>query len=96
MISSGAASGTLTDTTLVVKLIDVYPNGYEAIMLDQGFMARYWRGFDKPSPLEPGRVCKLTINLWDTALVFNKGHRIGLLQGARVRDTKCIRIRSLR
>jgi uncharacterized protein len=71
-------STDVTDTTLVVKLIDVYPNGYEALMLDQGFMARYWRGFDKPSPLDTGKVYKLTINLWDTALVYNRGHRIGL------------------
>jgi hypothetical protein len=66
------------DTTFMAKLIDVYPDGYEALMLDSAIMARYWNGFDRPAPLEKGRVYKLTIDLFSTALVFNKGHRIAV------------------
>jgi predicted acyl esterase len=72
-------SADVPDTTLMVKLLDIYPNGYEALQLDQAYMARFHDGFDKPSPLEKGKVYKLTIPLLDTALVFNKGHRIGLI-----------------
>jgi uncharacterized protein len=67
------------DTSIMVKLIDIYPNGYEALELDQGYMARFYGGFDHPAPLEKGRIYKLTIPLLDTALVFNRGHRIGVI-----------------
>jgi predicted acyl esterase len=69
----------VTDTTIMVKLIDIYPNGYEALQLDQAYMARFRDGFDHPAPLEKGQVYKLAIPLLDTALVFNKGHRIGVI-----------------
>src|SRR5205823_12772444 len=72
-------SADVPDTTIMVKLIDIYPNGYEALTLDQAWMARFRDGFDRPSPLAPRRVYKLTIPLHDTALVFNTGHRIGLI-----------------
>ena len=66
------------DTTFMAKFIDVYPDGYEALTLDSAIMARYWNGFDKPAPLEKGKVYKLTVDLFSTALVLNKGHRIGV------------------
>jgi len=72
-------STDVTDTTFMVKLIDIYPSGYEALHLDEAYMARYHNGFDRPSPLEKASVYKLTIPLHDIALVFNKGHRIGLI-----------------
>ena len=66
------------DTTVMAKFIDVHPNGYEALMLDTAIMTRYRNGFDKAAPLEEGKTCKLTLNLWKTALVLDKGHRIAL------------------
>jgi predicted acyl esterase len=67
------------DTTFVATLVDIYPDGYESLVRQGAMMARYWQGLDKPAPLEPGRVYKLGMDLYSTALVFNKGHRIGLL-----------------
>ncbi len=64
------------DTDFHVKLVDVYPNGYEALVLDQGYRMRYFMGLDRPSLIEKNKVYKLTIPLWSTALVFNKGHKI--------------------
>src|SRR4029077_13979499 len=55
------------------------PSGYEALHLDEAYMARYHGGFDRPAPLEKGMVYKLTIRLPDIALVFSTGHRIGLI-----------------
>jgi len=66
------------DTTFVVKLIDVYPNGYEALIRDAAFMLRYANGFDKPAPAKKGTTYKLSIDLWSTALVFNTGHRVAV------------------
>jgi predicted acyl esterase len=72
-------SADVPDTTIMVKLIDIYPNGYEALHLDTAYMTRFHAGFEHPSPLESGKIYSLTIPLPDIALVFNKGHRIGLI-----------------
>lgn len=71
-------STDVPDTTFMAKLIDVYPGGTEALVLDSAVMARYWQGFDQPAPLKSGRTYDLTIDLWSTALVFNRGHRIAV------------------
>lgn len=71
-------STDVADTTFMAKLIDVYPDGQEALVLDSAVMARYWQGLDKPAPLEKHKVYRLAIDLWSTALVFGKGHRIAV------------------
>ncbi len=43
------------DTDFIVKLVDVYPDGYEALVMDQAMRLRFRDGFDKPSPAEPGK-----------------------------------------
>ncbi|HVS66421.1 MAG TPA: CocE/NonD family hydrolase [Thermoanaerobaculia bacterium] len=68
------------DTDFMVKLVDVYPDGYEALLLDGALRARYRHG-RRPQDvamMEPGKPEKLTIDLWSTANVFEKGHRIAL------------------
>ncbi|MHC4788778.1 MAG: CocE/NonD family hydrolase [Planctomycetota bacterium] len=72
------ASSNAPDTTFMAKLVDVYPDGFEALTLDSAVMARYWNGADDPRPLEEGEVYKLTIEMGTTALVFSKGHRIAV------------------
>jgi len=71
-------STDVPDTTFMVKLLDIYPDGYEAMIAHGTIMARYHDGFDRPEPLVEGQVYKLRIDLWSTAIVFAKGHRIGL------------------
>ena len=66
------------DTDFMVKIVDVYPNGYEALVLDHGFRMRYHDGFDKFTHLEEGKIYPIDIDLWSTALVFNKGHKIAI------------------
>ncbi len=72
-------SSTAKDTQFIVKLVDIYPDGYEAIMREAPFMARYAKGYDQPAPLEGGKVYELDIDMWSTANVFNKGHKIGVI-----------------
>jgi hypothetical protein len=64
----------------VVKLVDVYPDGYEAIILDSAIRTRYRNGRmpDQIEMMTPGAPTMLTIDLWDTALTFEKGHRIAV------------------
>jgi predicted acyl esterase len=72
-------SSDAPDTTFVATLVDIYPDGYEALVRQGAMMARYWQGLAKPERLEKGKIYKLEMDLWSTALVFNKGHRIGVL-----------------
>ncbi|TFH74881.1 CocE/NonD family hydrolase [Gammaproteobacteria bacterium LSUCC0112] len=68
------------DTDFVVKLVDIYPDGYEALILDYPMRARFRDG-QNPEDVKlmtPGAVEKLTINMWSTAQTFEKGHRIGV------------------
>jgi len=66
------------DTDFMVKLVDVYPNGYEALVLDGAFRLRYWKDLLKPEHVEQGKVYPITVDLWSTALVFNTGHKIAV------------------
>jgi hypothetical protein len=74
----GATDGP--DTDFEAKLVDVYPDGYEALVLDAPIRARYRHGRmpDDVQMMTPGAPEKLTIDLWNTALTFEKGHRIAL------------------
>lgn len=68
------------DTDFVVKLVDIYPDGYEALILDYPVRARFRDG-QNPEDVKlmtPGAVEKLVINMWSTAQTFEKGHRIGV------------------
>lgn len=71
-------SSDAPDTMFVARLVDIYPDGYEALIRESAFLARFHQAPDKPAPLEKGRVYKLSMDMWSTALVFNKGHRIAL------------------
>jgi predicted acyl esterase len=68
------------DTDFMVKLVDVYPDGYEALLLDAPLRAmfRHGRRFDQIKPMEPGKPEKLRIDLGSTAQTFEKGHRIAV------------------
>jgi predicted acyl esterase len=64
------------DTDYTVKLTDVYPDGRSMLVTDGILRARYRQGFEKEALLEDGKVYELTVDLWSTSIVFNKGHRI--------------------
>jgi predicted acyl esterase len=68
------------DTDYVVKLVDIYPDGYEALILDYPIRARFRNG-QEASDVElmtPGKIEKLLVNMWSTAQTFEAGHRIGI------------------
>ncbi|MAK60123.1 MAG: hypothetical protein CMK09_04010 [Ponticaulis sp.] len=66
------------DTDFMVKLVDVYPDGYEAIVLDSALRTRYRNGRmpDEIEMMYPGTPEEMQIDLWDTAITFEKGHKI--------------------
>ncbi len=78
-----ATSGS--DADWIVKLIDVYPekgmsdpkmNGYEFMVANDVFRGRYYRGFEKPTPITPNQVTKFSVDLHTQAYTFKKGHRV--------------------
>jgi hypothetical protein len=79
------ASTTGSDADWVVKLIDVYPEdyptnwelaGYQLMVSNEVFRGRYRTSFEKPAPIEPGRVLEYTWSLHTQNYTFKKGHRI--------------------
>ena len=68
------------DTDFMAKLVDVYPDGYEALVLDAPIRARFRHGRmpDEVKMMTPGAPEQLDIDLWSTAITFEKGHRIAL------------------
>jgi predicted acyl esterase len=74
----GATDGL--DTDFMAKLVDVYPDGYEALVLDAPVRARFRHGRlpDEVKMMTPGAPEELDIDLWSTAITFEKGHRIAV------------------
>lgn len=71
-------SSDCPDTDFMAKLIDVYPDGTERLVQDNGLRARFREGFDHEVMMKKGEVYKLKLDLWSTSLIFNKGHRIAV------------------
>jgi predicted acyl esterase len=72
------AESDAPDTDFMAKLVDVYPDGTERLVLDSAVRARFREGFDHEVLMKKGEVYKFTIDLWSTSIVFNKGHRIAV------------------
>lgn len=71
-------STTARDTDFFVRLIDIHPDGFEALMLAQPLRLRFREGYDRMLPAHKNTIYKITVDLWSTAMVFPSGHRIGL------------------
>ena len=79
------ASTTGRDADFIVKLIDVYPEdyqpdfklgGYELMIANDVFRARFRKSFERPEPMVPGEVTPVTIDLHTQSYRFKKGHKI--------------------
>lgn len=71
-------SSSAPDTDFTAKLVDVEPSGYCAIVCDGILRARFRNSFEFPEFLTPGEPTKISIDLWDTAYTFARGHRLRL------------------
>jgi hypothetical protein len=66
------------DTDFTAKLVDVWPNGYAQNLTEGILRARYRESTAEATPLVPGKIYKLKIDLWATSNVFLRGHRVRL------------------
>jgi predicted acyl esterase len=69
-------SSDCPDTDFTVKLTDVYPDGRSMSVTDGVRRASLRESFSEAKPLEPNRIYEVTVDLWSTSLVFNRGHKI--------------------
>ncbi|MFN4182612.1 MAG: CocE/NonD family hydrolase, partial [bacterium] len=72
------ASSTAQDPYFSAKITDVYPQEQSLLITDGILRGRLREGFHKDAGWKAGSVYKLLIDLGNTAIVFNKGHRIRL------------------
>ncbi|MEO5799010.1 MAG: CocE/NonD family hydrolase [Gemmatimonadales bacterium] len=79
------ASTTGSDADWVVKLIDVFPEdvpdhptmgGYQLMVNADILRGRYWKGFERATPIPRNRVIPFEVDLHDQLYRFGKGHRI--------------------
>jgi putative CocE/NonD family hydrolase len=79
------ASTSGTDSDWIVKLIDVYPEdypkdakmgGYQLMIADEVFRARFRKSFTHPKAVTPDEVTEYAIGLHTNNHAFLKGHRI--------------------
>jgi putative CocE/NonD family hydrolase len=64
------------DTDWMIKLVDVYPDGY-AMPISEGILrAKFRQGLDQIRLLTPNQVYEYEITMTPTANVFLPGHRI--------------------
>ena len=69
-------SSDCPDTDFVGKLCDVYPDGRSYNVCEGVMRARFRRSFSKPEMMLPGKLYRVSVDLWSTSIVFSRGHRI--------------------
>jgi uncharacterized protein len=78
------ASSSALDTDFTAKLIDVYPPnsdfpaGVDLNVADGIVRARYRDSLAKATMLQPNEIYPITIEMYPTSLVFQRGHRLRL------------------
>jgi len=70
------AGSSARDTDFMMRLLDVWPNGYAQRLTDGMVRARFREGMERQTLIEPGRVYEYSIDLWNTCQTFKQGHAI--------------------
>src|SRR5262245_7111380 len=71
-------STSAKDTDFFASLIDIDEKGeMRSIGIPGKIRARYLSGWEKPSPLQPGKAYTAAIELWDEGHQVRKGHQLG-------------------
>ena len=69
-------SADTPDADWAVKLVDVRPDGYAQNIATGILRGRYRDSLLQPSPLEPGKICEITVDLGPCAATIAIGHRL--------------------
>ncbi len=69
-------SSDAPDTDFIVRLCDVYPDGRSYNIAEGALRMRYRESLSREKLMTPGKIYHAEVDLWTTAIVFNKGHRL--------------------
>ncbi|GIV08773.1 MAG: putative peptidase [Fimbriimonadales bacterium] len=69
-------SSDAPDTDIIVRLCDVYPDGRSYNIAEGALRLRYRESPSHERLMQLGKVYRVEVDLWTTAMVFNKGHRL--------------------
>jgi len=69
-------SSSAKDTDFMVKLTDVYPDGRSMLVSDGAIRARHRYSLWRENFMTPDSIYPCEVDLWSTAIIFNRGHRI--------------------
>jgi uncharacterized protein len=64
------------DTDFTAKLVDVWPSGFAQNLTDGILRMRYRDSREQPANMTPGKIYKISVDLWATSNVFQAGHRL--------------------
>lgn len=64
------------DTDLMVRLTDVYPDGRSMLIADGAQRLAARNSSESLDLVDPGTIVEVDVDLWSTAIVVNRGHRI--------------------
>ena len=67
---------TTDDADIVVKFIDVFPDGYQMLVRGDVFPVRYRHGFEHPQPAVAGERMHIEFTMNDIAHWIQPGHRM--------------------
>ncbi len=67
---------TSDDADIIVKFIDVHPDGYQMLVRGDVFPLRYRQGYDQPLRVIPGEMIHLDFTMNDIAHWILPGHRM--------------------
>jgi hypothetical protein len=69
-------SADTPDADWAVKLVDVHPDGFAQNLATGILRGRYRNSLLKPTPLKPGEVVEITVDLGPCAATLAKGHKL--------------------
>ncbi|MEW6202475.1 MAG: CocE/NonD family hydrolase [bacterium] len=69
----------VVDTDFTVRLTDVYPDGRSMLLTDGIARASHRESDRYRVPLVPGELYELTVDMWATSIIINKGHSIRVI-----------------
>lgn len=72
------AKSSAVDTDFTAKLVDVAPDGFAQNLTEGIVRGRYRDAQEKAELMNSAQIYKFTVDLWATANVFRKGHRLRL------------------
>jgi predicted acyl esterase len=64
------------DTDIVVRMCMIGANGRSYNIAEGAIRARFWRSIREEHLLEKGKVYPVSVDLWSTSIIFNRGNRI--------------------